>query len=67
MEGLIELYRVDIAYSGFIEMRLSAFSSFFSWFSSKEKFSKEFSDKTDQAICTVWKIIVVGLNALKKW
>jgi len=27
MEGLIELYRVDIAYNGFIEMRLSAFSS----------------------------------------
>ena len=38
IEGLIELYRVDIAYKGFIDMRLSVLPS---WFSSKEKFSKE--------------------------
>lgn len=41
VERFIELYRVDIAYNGFIEMRLNALSSFLSSFSSNEKFSKE--------------------------
>ena len=40
VEGLIELYKVDIAYNGFIEMRRVVFSSFRSGLSAKRSSPK---------------------------
>ena len=59
MEELIELYRVDIAYNGFIEMRLSAFSSFLSSFFSNEKFSKEQRIASVRCFCDLDEFIEV--------